>query len=67
MAGKSVKVWYDAEGDYLEVTFEHRVGFFRETKDDRVMEKIDAEGNVLGFSIQKVSSLKGAPLEVALS
>jgi hypothetical protein len=31
------------------------------------MEKVDTDGNVLGFSIMKVSSLKGKPFEVALS
>ncbi len=62
-----VKLWYDPEGDYLEVVFERKGGYFRETDDDRVMEKVDAEGNVLGFSIQKVSSLKGKPFEVALA
>ncbi len=31
------------------------------------MEKIDSQGNLLGFSILKVSSLKGAPLEVGLT
>jgi len=62
-----VKLWYDPEGDYLEVVFERKEGYFRETKDDRVMEKVDAEGNVLGFSIQKVSSMKGKPFEVALA
>jgi hypothetical protein len=62
-----VRLWYDPEGDYLEVIFERKEGYFRETDDDRVMEKVDVEGNVLGFSIQKVSSLKGKPFEVALA
>ncbi len=62
-----VKLWYDPEGDYLEVTFESKEGFFRETEDARVMERVDSEGNVLGFSIQKVSSLKGKPFKVALT
>ncbi len=66
MAQKVVKVWYDPEGDYLEVIFESRDGYFRETGDDRVMEKVDIDGNLLGFSILGVSALKGAPLEVAL-
>ncbi len=61
-----VKLWYDPEDDYLEVTFERKDGFFRETEDDRVMERVDGEGNVLGFSVQKVSSLKGKPFGVAL-
>jgi hypothetical protein len=30
------------------------------------MEKVDDEGNLLGFSILRVSSLKQAPLEVVL-
>ncbi len=62
-----VKLWYDPEGDFIEVIFERKEGYFRETDDDRVMEKVDIEGNVLGFSIQKVSSLKGKPFEVALA
>ena len=67
MARKIVKLWYDPEGDYLEVIFEKRKGYFRETKDDHVMEKVDAKGNVLGFSVLRVSSLKRKPLEVALA
>jgi uncharacterized protein YuzE len=65
--GRAVKLWYDPEGDYMEVLFETKVGYFRETEDDRIMEKVDTEGNVLGFSILKVSSLKGKPIEVLLT
>lgn len=66
MEKKIIKLWYDPEGDFLEVIFEKKSGHFRETDNDQVMEKVDAEGNVLGFSILKVSSLKNHPLEVAL-
>ncbi|MGH7812925.1 MAG: DUF2283 domain-containing protein [Candidatus Binataceae bacterium] len=66
MERKQVKVWYDPEGDYLEVIFERKAGYFRETADDRVMEKVDADGNVIGFSVLKVSALKQNPIEVAL-
>jgi uncharacterized protein YuzE len=66
MAEKRVKIWYDKEGDYLEVMFEQRAGFFRETANPHVMEKVDESGKVLGFSIMKVSALHDAPLEVAL-
>ena len=66
MAEKRVKIWYDKEGDYLEVMFEQRAGFFRETASRHVMEKVDEKGNVLGFSVMKVSALHDAPLEVAL-
>lgn len=66
MGKQSVRLWYDSEGDFLEVIFDQRPGYFRETDSDQVMEKVDEEGNVIGFSVLKVSSLKDAPLEVAL-
>ena len=58
MALRNVKLWYDAEGDYLEVIFEQKEGYFRETSSDQVMEKVDRDGNILGFSVLKVSALK---------
>ncbi len=64
---KEVKVWYDKESDHLEVLFERKAGYFRETDNDAVMEKVDKEGNVIGFSIMKVSTLKQEkPLSVTL-
>ena len=65
MARDRVKVWYDAKGDYLEVLFDQRPGYFRETANEQVMEKVDAEGNVLGFSVLKVNGMGEKPLEVA--
>jgi len=59
---KEVKVWYDKEGDYFEVMFEQKAGYFRETENDAVMEKVDKEGNIIGFSILKVSALKDRQL-----
>jgi hypothetical protein len=59
--GEDITIWYDHEGDYLEVLFECKAGYFRETANDAVMEKVDGEGNLLGFSILKVSALKGEP------
>ena len=66
MAEKRLKIWYDKEGDFLEVMFEQRAGYFRETANPHVMEKVDDEGNLLGFSVTRVSALRDAPLEVAL-
>lgn len=64
---KEVKVWYDKESDYLEVLFERKTGYFRETDNDAVMKKVDKEGNILGFSIMKISDLKQQkPLSVTL-
>src|SRR5437867_13244439 len=68
MARDRVKVWYDAKGDYLEVLFDQRPGYFRETANEQVMAKVVAEGNVLGFSVLKVSGIGGgAPRSRALS
>ena len=66
MAEKRLRIWYDKEGDYLEVMFEQRAGHFRPTVNAQVMEKVDEKGNVIGFSVMKVSELHGEPLDVVL-
>ena len=67
MTDRNLKIWYDQEGDFLEVMFEDRAGYFRKTDNDRVMEKVDNQGRVIGFSILKVSALQSTPLDVAIS
>ncbi|WXG39428.1 MAG: DUF2283 domain-containing protein [Candidatus Freyarchaeum deiterrae] len=64
--GKEITVWYDKEGDYLEVIFEIKAGYFRETENDAVMERVDMEGNIIGFSILNVSTLKDRPISISL-
>ena len=56
MANK-VKVWFDAEGDFLEVRFSDDVGYMKETDNEAVMERLDEQGKVIGFSIMQVSRL----------
>jgi len=47
--------------------FEKKAGYYKETNNDAVMEKADNEGNVIGFSILKVSALKDEdPISVYL-
>jgi hypothetical protein len=66
MADK-IKIWFDAEGDFLEVRFSDKAGFMRETNNDAVMERVDEQGNILGFSVLQVSRLaKEKPLEADL-
>ncbi len=66
MAGK-VKIWYDPEADFLEVSFSEAVGYMRETTDDAVMERVDDTGGIVGFSILGVSKLeKNRTVEVEL-
>ncbi len=66
MAEKTVKMWLDPEADFLEVIFEQKPGYSRPTENDQVMERVDEAGNVIGFSVLRVSSLSKTPLEVAL-
>ncbi len=64
----NVKVWFDAEADFLEVRFSNAAGYERETNHDAVMERVDANGKVIGFSILGVSRFKTSrPLEADLA
>ena len=66
MADK-VKIWFDAEADFLEVRFSDAAGYERETQHDAVMERLDAQGHVIGFSVMGVSKFrKDKPLEAEL-
>ena len=65
---EKVKVWFDAEGDYLEVRFSDAPGYEKETAHDAVMERVDEQGRVIGFSILGVSRLtREKPLEADLT
>ena len=64
---KQIKVYYDKEGDYMEVMFDVKEGYFKETEHDEFMEKVDKDGNVIGFSILKFSWFRHTkPLSVTL-
>ena len=67
MADK-IKVWFDAEADFLEVRFSDAAGYEKETTHDAVMERVDAQGHIVGFSIMGVSKFKKEkPLEAVLA
>ncbi len=58
-----VKIWFDPEADYLEVIFCDAPGYMRETDHDAIMERVDMDGNLIGFSILAVSQLsQGKPM-----
>lgn len=50
----SLKVWYDQEGDFLEVTFEVAPGTLEEVQDD-VFERRTQDGRVVGFAVMNFS------------
>ena len=63
-----VKVWFDPEADFLEVRFSDAPGYLRETDHDAIMERVDEQGQVLGFSILGVSQrAREKPLEAELA
>ena len=63
-----IKVWFDAEADFLEVSFSDDAALTRETSHDAVMERVNAEGKIVGFTVFGVSRFrKGKPLEADLS
>ena len=68
MASKRVSVWYDDEGDMLEVLWAFREGYFTPTDDDRILKRLDDDGEVIGFLIHEVSTLKQpSPIEFELA
>ena len=63
-----VKVWFDAEADFLEVRFSDAPGYEKQTENDAMRERVDAHGYVIGFSILGVSRFsKDKPLNIALA
>ena len=58
MASRKVSVWYDDKGDMLEVLWAFREGYFTPTEDERILKRLDDSGQVIGFLIHEVSTLK---------
>ena len=61
-----VQIWFDRKAGFLEVIFEKKHGYFRETSHDQVMEKVDRQGHVIGFHILGASRIR-KPLEIHLA
>jgi hypothetical protein len=65
---KNITVYFDKEADFLEVLFEKTVGYFKETENDAIMEKVSNDNRVIGFSILNVSKITSKkPVELVLS
>jgi len=47
---EKLKVWFDHEGDLLEVGFVKKKGFVKSVGDD-IFLRLDQKGNVLGFAV----------------
>ena len=58
--GKVINIWYDSEGDYLEIILEKKEGLFVETDNESIMIKKDETGQIIGLSIMNMSRLKNS-------
>jgi hypothetical protein len=53
-----IKVWFDSEVDYLEVTVSDAHGYMRPTRNNGLMKRVDEQGRVIGFSVFGVSRFR---------
>ena len=68
MTTRRVFVSYDHEGDMLEVLWALREGYFTPTEDDRILKRLDDDGEVIGFLIHDMSTLnQPEPFEFELA
>lgn len=49
-----VKIWYDREGDFLEVTFEDAPGYLEEIDND-IFERRATHGRIIGLAVYNFS------------
>jgi len=60
-----MSVWYDKEGDFLEVTFREAKSYMRDLGDD-IFERVDEQGKVIGIAIFNFSKRDQQTVEVPL-
>ena len=64
---KRLKVWFDLEGDMLEVGFAKRKGFMKDIGED-IFIRLDQKGEVIGFAIlnatKRFEKIKGLKLPI---
>lgn len=62
----SLKVWYDREGDILEVIFEDAPAMMEEINDD-VFERRTPDGRIVGFMVMNFSKHDREKLNLPLA
>ena len=62
----AMKVWYDQEGDILEVTFDDVPAFLEEVNDD-IFERRTVDGRVVGITVMNFSKHDRAKLILPLA
>jgi hypothetical protein len=62
---KKMSVWFDREGDFLEFTFSRKKGSFKEVGDG-VYERVDKDGNVLGYAVFNFLKRKSKKITISI-
>ncbi len=60
-----MKIWYDQEGDFLEITFREAKGYMREIAED-IYERVDEAGNPLGYALFNITRHERETLAIPL-
>ncbi len=60
-----MSIWYDQEGDFLEITFREAKGSLREIAED-IYERVDEAGNLLGYALFNVTHHERQALTIPL-
>ena len=61
----AISIWFDKEGDFLEITFKDAKGYFQEISDD-IYERVDENGNLLGYAVFNMSKHERQSLTIQL-
>lgn len=62
----ALKIWYDREGDYLEITFEVAPATLEEIEDD-IFERRTPDGRVVGLAVFNFSQHDRDQLQIPLA
>ena len=63
---KKLRVYFDSEGDFLEVAYaQDEVGYFKDAGDDLFL-RINRRGEVMGFALFNASKRRGKTVETEL-
>lgn len=66
MEKEPVRVWFDPEGDLLEVELgKPQKGYFRDAGDDAFI-RVNAKGEIIGFAILNATKIQKKPRELEL-
>jgi len=60
-----IHIWYDKEGDFLEITFREAKGYLQEIAED-IYERVDEAGNLLGYALFNVTCHERQSLTIPL-